>query len=144
VQIVATHRKTKEVKTAPVIGAGGFFIGIFACKEAFEQLGLWDSLWKGNPGPSFVSQRATQGWPFFTRVVIPQLYDLLAPHYKSRGHRRKGPDGVVSSPSEQLPRQLFVDMLEILRLEYEFAFKETTMRQLTAAVQKHIARKKSK
>jgi hypothetical protein len=76
--------------------------------------------------------------------VIPQLYDLLAPHYKSRGHRRKGPDGVVSSPSEQLPRQLFVDMLEILRLEYEFAFKETTMRQLTAAVQKHIARKKSK
>jgi hypothetical protein len=144
VQIVATHRETKERKTVPIIGAGGFFIGIFTCKEAFEKLGLWDSLWKGNPGPSFVSQRTTQGWPYFAQYVIPQLYELLAPHYESPGHHWARHGDAGTPRRAEYPQELLVDMLEILRLEYPGAFRETTLSQLRAAVRRHILSKKSK
>lgn len=141
-QIVATHRETNEKRTVPFTD-GEMSRSVSACKEAFEKLDFWDSLWKGDPSPKLVSRRATQGWPFFTQSIIPRLYDLLAPHYESRGHHWAR-HGVAASPRRAEYQQvLLVDMLEILRLEYKAAFEKTTIPQLKSAVQQHLESKKS-
>lgn len=138
-RIVATHRKQKKVAIQLREGEG-----VATLKQAFKEKGIWKELWTKDPSHRLVSRRAEQGWPFYTRLVIPQLYELLLPHYPSAGHRWAKHADAQSNRHARFPQQLLGDMLEILRLEHSHVFKETTVPHLRSAVQRHLGRKNAK
>jgi len=144
-EIVAIHGKTKKTRTALIPGGAPFDFAAKAeaWRQAFHTLGLWDQMWRGDPSNQLMSGRAAQGWPFFTRLIIPRLYEFMIPHYESRGHHWARHSG-GSRRLAEIPKALLVDMLEILRMEHPYAFDSTTLPQLKADIRRHLARKGKK
>jgi hypothetical protein len=136
-EIRAVHRETKETRNAQI--AGGSFPDLSAdgFRRAFEQLKLWDHLWKGDLSRPLISRRAPQGWPVFTRLIVPRLYDFMAPYYEVVGHHWAR-HGTKSKRPARYPKDLLNDMLEVLRLEFPHYFHATTLNQLTSTVQGHL------
>ena len=77
----------------------------------------------------------------YTQTIIPQLYEFLAPHYTNRGHHSEGRDRAVERRKALFPKELLEDMLDILRMEHPHVFKQTTVNQLKASIQRYLARK---
>ena len=142
-RIVAFNVKTKEIREV-VIPAEEFndparYGGAY--RKAFKTLGIWDLLWKGSSGRGLISARKPQGWPVFTHIVIPQLYEYLIPYYKRPGHYSNRIDSADRRRPARFPGELLQDMLEILRMEHPHVFGRTTIPQLKAIIQKYLWRK---
>jgi hypothetical protein len=146
-EIRAVHHETKETRRAQI--PGGLVSHLSSqgddFRRAFETLGLWHLLQKGDSIRRSISKRSPQGWPICTRLIIPQLYEFMLPHYPASSHlwlrHRVRPQSARSKPLAQFPKELLTDMLEILRLEDPHLFGKTTPHQLKSAVQRHLARK---
>ena len=144
-EIIVVNRETKEKKSAKI--PGGKFSDLAsltaARKQAFEKLGLWDQMWKGDPSRDLITNRSPHAWPVFTKFIIPRLYEIMLPHYDVPPHHSEKLDSGKSGPGRQAhySKELLQDMLEILKMEHDWAFKKATVRQLKAVIQRHHARK---
>ncbi len=112
-----------------------------AYRKAFENLGIWDLVWKGPAGDGLMSARNPQGWPIFTQTVIPRLYEYMIPHYPQPGHHSNRIDSAEVRRLARFPGELLQDMLDVLRMEHPHFFGKTTVPQLKAVIQNHLARK---
>jgi hypothetical protein len=145
-EIVAVHRETKEMRRARLPGGRARSLALQAedHRRAFQELGLWDQLWKGDLSRIWTSKRKRQGWPLFTRLIIPRLYEFMAPHYTSPGNysaRLDGTNAKAERPS-LFQKELLQDMVEILKMEHEYAFQNATLDQLKAVLQRYLAKRK--
>lgn len=145
-EITARHRQTCEVRKASipseVLYASG--LGANPFQTAFEKLGLWEALEKGSLRRYLISGRKPQGWPMYTRFIVPHLYEFLAPYYSKRGHYSEKRDTADDQRKAFFPKELLEDMLDILRMEHPHPFERTTVKQLKATIQRHLARKSKK
>jgi hypothetical protein len=142
--LTAVHRDSNKKKRAVIPGEEltAPIRSLEAWKRAFEKLRIWDLVATSVVHKRVVSRRQPQGWPTFTQVVIPRLYEYLLPHYKRPGHYSEKRD-TVEVQNAQFPKGLLEDMLLILRLEHPGIFGATTTRQLKADVQRHLERKRA-
>ena len=147
VRVMAHNSKTKEIREHVIPGEKWNDLKSTGepVREAFEKLGLWEMLWRGRSLHRLTSKRQPQGWSLYTKVIIPRLYELLAPRYQSPGHhseRIDSKDPQLKRPA-RFPQELLEDMLEILRLETPAFFQDTTLAQLKAVIQRHLSRKEN-
>jgi hypothetical protein len=142
-RITARHRESGEVRRSlvPHEPLSSARLTGNPLQKAFEQLGIWDQVEKGSLRRYLISSRKPQGWPMYTQIVIPQLYEFLAPHYFSRGHHSERRDAAVEKRNALFPKELLEDMLDILRMEHPHVFDKTTINQLKARIQRHLAQK---
>jgi len=142
-RITARHGQTGEVREACIPSEALYPSGLQAnpYQRAFEELGLWETLEKGSLRRYLISSRKPQGWPLYTRFVVPRLYEFLAPYYSKRGHYSEKRDTANNQRKALFPKELLEDMLDILRMEHPHAFERTTVNQLKASIQRHLARK---
>ncbi len=142
-RITARHRQTGEVRKASIPSEALYPSGLGAnpYQKAFEELGLWETLEKGSLRRYLISSRKPQGWPLYARFIVPHLYEFLAPSYSKRGHYSEKRDTANSQRKALFPKELLEDMLDILRMEHPHAFERTTVNQLKASIQRHLARK---
>jgi hypothetical protein len=90
-----------------------------------------------------VSARDPQGWPIFTRYIVPQLYDCLIQSFPSKGHYYDPPNGVVARTPQanaMFPQELLETMVEILRFGLPDIFHSTTVAYVRGVIQRHLAR----
>jgi hypothetical protein len=142
-RIVAFNLKTKETRQV-LIPADEFNDPARsgdAYRRAFKNLRIWDLLWKGPAGKGLISARKPQGWPVFTHVVIPQLYEYLILYYKKPSHYSDRIDSPDRRRPARFPGELLQDMLELLRMEHPNVFARTTAPQLKSIIQKYLGRK---
>jgi hypothetical protein len=142
-RIVAFNVKTKE--TGQVLIPGEEFNDPARCgdayRRAFTALGIWDLLCKGPGCEGLISARKPQGWPVFTRILIPQLYEYLIPYYKKPSHYSDRIDAPRRRRPARFPGELIQDMLELLRMEHPHFFARTTVPQLKAVIQNYLTRR---
>lgn len=67
-------------------------------------------------GRALTRKGSVIAWPPVSRWVIPRLYELLIPYYQDRPGYAMGTRETVA-PRLKYPRQLFEDMVDVLRLE---------------------------
>jgi hypothetical protein len=110
------HEKTGE-KRAAVIPGGPANVAAWdeVWRKAFVELGLLDFGLKRQQRVRLVSARRSQAWPIFTKIVIPRLYDLLAPFYRKRSHVWSDKEEVLKRDAFS-PKELLEDMRDILQL----------------------------
>jgi len=90
-------------------------------------------------GPPWRSNYPPEGWRLITQHAVPALYEYLRPFYRVRRHRRIGrKDGPGLYPA-----RLRQDITDIVRFELRHLAKDLTVPRVTAAIQRHIARKHS-
>ena len=77
----------------------------------------------------------------YTRFIIPQLYEFLAPHYPQRGNYSEKRNTPKDDVKARFPKELLQDMLDILQMEHPHVFAQTTVDQLKANIQRHLERK---
>jgi hypothetical protein len=139
IRIVAIHEETQETRTAVIPGGKNSAAAWgSAWRTAFAELGLLDLVFKQRWRKRLVSARHSQGWPIFTKVVIPRLYDFMAPFYRMRGHIWSEKEPALTR-NAFFPKVLLDDMREILQIEHSDVFPHLTLGQLKAAVQRHIS-----
>jgi len=142
IRIVAIHEKTREKRVAVVPG-GKDSVASWgdAWRKAFTTLGLLDLVLKRTRRKRLVSQRHSQAWPIFTKVVIPRLYDFLAPYYRKRGNVWSAKEKVLQRDAF-FSKELLEDMRDILIQEHPDVFAGMSLDQLKAAVHRHITQRR--
>jgi hypothetical protein len=146
-EIRAFNPMTKETRRAVIPWGKPLDLAATAAawRRAFEKLGLWHRLWKEDLSRLLVSRRAPQGWPVYSRFLIPRLYEFMNSHYNSPGHHWATRHGAGSKRRRaELPKELLEDMLEILKMTHPHVFGRTTLPQIKSAVQRHLKRKRQK
>jgi hypothetical protein len=88
---------------------------------------------------SWRSNYSPEGWRLITQHIVPRLYDYLRPFYSVRPHRRGGRKG----PGHYSAR-LRQDITDIIRSEMPHLAEKLTVERVTATIQRHVARLKSK
>jgi hypothetical protein len=143
-QIIAFNPTTKETRRAVIPHGKPLDLAATAAawRRAFEKIGLWDQMWKGDLSRRLVSRRPRQGWPVYQRFIIPRLYEFMNSHYDSPGHHWARHGAKLKRRRADLPNQLLVDMLEILKMAHPHVFAEYTMPQIKSAVRRHLERKR--
>jgi hypothetical protein len=141
-KITACRQQSGEIRTASIPAKELYAsnLGANAYQKAFEDLGLWEMLQKGSLRHHLISARKPQGWPMYARIIVPQLYEFLAPHYRQRGHYSETTNKPNDHVRARFPKELLQDMLEILRIEHPQVFARTTIDHLKATVQRHLSR----
>jgi len=90
-------------------------------------------------GRQWRSNYPPEGWRLITQYAVPALYEYLRPFYRVRPHRRIGRE-----PGPGLyPVRLRQDITEIVRFELPHLAKKLTVSRVTAAIQRHSARRHS-
>jgi hypothetical protein len=142
-RIVALNVKTKETRQVliPAVEFNDPTRCGDAYRRAFKTLRIWDLLWKGPACKGLISARKPQGWPVFTHIVIPQLYEYLIPYYKKPSHYSERIDSPGRRRPARFPGELVQDMLDLLRMEHPHVFARTTAPQLKSIIQKYLGRK---
>jgi hypothetical protein len=141
-RIMAIHGKTREKRVAVVPGGKDSVAPPGdAWREAFTTLGLLDLVLKRTRRKRLVSQRHSQAWPIFTRRVIPQLYDFLAPYYRKRGNVWSAKEKVLQRDAF-FSKELLEDMRDVLIQEHPDVFAGMSLDQLKAAVHRYITRRR--
>jgi hypothetical protein len=141
-RIVAIHEKTGQTRVAIIPGGQGSAAEWGdVWKKAFGELGLLDLVLKRQRRKPLVSARHAQAWPIFTKVVIPRLYDFLAPFYRKLGHVWSERERVLKRDAF-FSKELLEDMRDILRQEHPHVFARITRDQLKAAVHRHLTRRR--
>lgn len=140
IRLVAVHSKTGERRETwiPVDQEFAKTPGR-AWRSAFTKLGLLDEILNQKRGMRLVSRRNAQGWPVFTKSVIPRLYDYLLPFYPTKGHVFEEKELKLARDAI-FPKDLICDMRDILVAEHPHVFWKMTIAQLTAVVQRHVER----
>lgn len=142
IRIVAIHEKTGETCVAVIPGGKGSGAEWGdEWRKAFVELGLLDLVLKQQRRKRLVSVRHAQAWPIFTRVVIPRLYDFLAPFYRKPGHVWSEKEKVLKRDAF-FSKELLEDMRDVLRQEHPRVFAQITLDQLKAAVHRHITNRR--
>jgi hypothetical protein len=90
-------------------------------------------------GAQWRSNYPPEGWRLITQHAVPALYEYLRPFYRVRRHRRIGGN---DGPG-LYPIRLRQDITEILRSELPHLAKRLTVSRVTAAIQRHTARRHS-
>lgn len=86
-------------------------------------------------GQDWWSERpSATGWPMLTRYAIPMLYDYLHPFYPVRTYRKDR----VELTSGHYPRQLFLDIKDILQEEVPHLAADLKEAQVQAVVQRYL------
>ncbi len=144
-RLTAVRRESKETRTAVISGdeLNDLAKRSGAWKRAFEDLGIWDLVAKGLAHQRTVRAGRPQGWPTFTQLVIPRLYEYLLPRYLKPGHYSEKRDKVVTGKA-LYPKELLEDMLLIIRFEHPGTFEDATTSQFKAVVQRHVERKRAR
>jgi hypothetical protein len=138
IQIVAIHEATREKRVAVVPGGRNSAAAWGdVWRKAFTQLGLLELVLKQRRRKHLVAARPSQGWRIFTKIVIPRLYDFLAPSYRKRGHVWSEKEKTIKRDAF-FPNELLEDMRDILQQEYPEVFAIMTLEQLKAAIQRHL------
>jgi len=143
-RLTTVHCETKEQQSVVISGEdlGVRSQPLRALKRAFEELGLWDTVARCAISRRITRAGRPQGWPVFTQTVIPPLYDYLIPYYGKPGHFSDKRD-TLSVGRALYPKELFEDMLLILRFEHGSTFEDMTTPQLKAQVQHHLDEKQA-
>lgn len=142
IQIVAVHEKTGQKRVAVIPGGKGSGAEWGnEWRQAFAELGVLDLVLKQQRRKRLVSARHSQAWPIFTKVVIPRLYDFLAPFYRKRGHVWSEKEKVLKRDAF-FSKELLEDMRDVLRQEHPHVFAQITLDQLKAAVHRHITNRR--
>jgi hypothetical protein len=138
IRIVAIHEETGEKRVAVVPG-GRNRVAAWGdvWRNTFKELGLLDLVLKQRRRKHLVAARPSQGWRIFTKVVIPRLYDFLAPSYPKRGHVWSEKENALTRDA-LFPKELLEDMRDILQQEYPEVFAKMTLEQLKATIQRHL------
>jgi hypothetical protein len=144
-KLTAIHVETKETREADIPAKEWNDPASWpsAWRRAFEELGIWGLVAKGVVHRRVIRAGRSQGWPVFTQLVIPRLYEYLLPHYAKPGHYSQRRDSLASRKA-LFPRELLEDMLLILRFEHPGIFKDTMTSQLKADIQHHLERKQTR
>src|SRR5713101_3936798 len=144
-RLTAVHRKSKEERSAIISGEelNDLAKRWVAWKRAIEELGLWDLVARGLVHQRVVRAGRPQGWPTFTQLVIPRLYEHLIPRYQKPGHYSEKRDKVVTGKA-LYPKELLEDMLLIIRFEHPGTFEDATTAQLKAVIQRHVEQKRAR
>jgi hypothetical protein len=142
-RIRARHCKTDEIRDASIPHelTDAASLGPNPFRKAFEELGLWGELKMGSLRRYLVSARKPQGWPMYTKIIIPQLYEFLIPYYPNPAHHSEKRDTTPEKRMALFPTELLRDMLEILQIEHPHVFGKATVNQLKASVRRHLDRK---
>lgn len=140
-KIIAVHDETGEQRIA-IIQQSELKIPpeANAWKRAYQELGIWELVYLGPVYKRVLSQRDPQGWPIFTKDIVPSLYEFLLPYYKVRGHYSQKRDRLKVG-NAQFPKEMFEDMISILQIENPGFFDKTTSDQLAAVIQRYLAKK---
>jgi hypothetical protein len=100
-------------------------------KHFFRLMGLrLGARWRSNYPP--------EGWRLISQHVVPRLFEYLQPFYSVRRYRRAGWNG----PGQYSVR-LRRDITDIIRFELPHLAGNLTVPRVTAAIQRHIARRRS-
>jgi hypothetical protein len=116
-----------------------------ALERAMKELGIWEELQKNNPAVSLLSKRSGSGWPLFTQLIIPRLYELMQPHYEVRANYSERLDGAQCEPQRSAiaPKELLRDMLDVLTLEFPQEFGQYKLSALKTAISRYVQGKES-
>lgn len=139
-QVTATHTQTGEQRVAALKHEDVHVSLPRAWQNAFAELGVLNLVRNLPLGEPLVSARAERGWPIYTKTVIPLLYEFLLPCYPKRGHVWSDKEPALTRAA-RLPKELFEDMLDILRVEHPGVFDEAEESQLKAVVSRSLERK---
>ena len=137
-RITAIHRKTGEERVAIIPGSEQKLPALAkAWRRAYEQLGIWDQVYRGSVHKGILSAREPQGWTVFTKEIIPKLYEYQLPYYAKPGHYSQNRDQIAAGKA-QFPKEIFEDMLLILRIELPGFFDRASARQLKSVIQRYL------
>ena len=139
-QVTATHRQTGEQRVAMLKHEDVHVSLTRAWQSAFAELGVLNLVRNLPLGSPLVSARAEQGWPVYTKTVIPRLYEFLLPYYTKRGHVWSDKEMALTRAA-RLPKELFEDMLDILKVEHPGVFDDANVSQLKALVSRYLERR---
>jgi hypothetical protein len=139
-EIKIVHQHTREKRTALIPHPSPQAPWGLGWEAAFQELGILDLVLHLTAGKRLASVRPAQGWPIYTQLVIPNLYEFLRPHYPKRGHVWSDRETVLQRDAF-FPKELLEDMLDILKLEQPHAFQQTTIAQLKSTVRRYLAQK---
>jgi len=138
-RVTAVHSKSEERRSAVIPGMEPreFPKHAKAWRLAYEELGIWDLVYRGSVNKGVLSKRHPRGWTVFTKHIIPRLYDHLLPQYEETGHHSQKRD-LEKAGKAQFSKELLEDMLSILRTEHPGFFDDASVNQLKAVVQRHL------
>jgi hypothetical protein len=139
-EITIIHKHTKEKRTTLIPHPRPEAPWGLGWEAAFQELGILDLVLHLPASKRLVSARSVQGWPIYTQLVIPNLYDFLRPYYPKRGHVWSGRETVLQREAF-FPKELLEDMLDILKVEQPHAFQRTTTAQLKNTLRRYLAQK---
>lgn len=141
-RITAIHEGSGERRAAVIPGEElNLARRAKAWKRAYEQLGIWDLVFRGSVHKGILSARGPRSSPIFTRWIDPALYEYLLPYFKKRGYHSVQRDGLKAG-NAQFPKELFEVMLLILQLEQPSFFDDATPQQLMSVIQRHLKKKR--
>ena len=139
-QFTATHTQTEEQHVAVLKHEDVHVSLTRAWQKAFSELGVLSLVRNLSLGEPLVSAHAEQGWPIYTKTVIPRLYQFLLPYYAKRGHVWSDKEPALTRAA-RLPKELLEDMLDILKIEHPGVFDQMRLYQLKAAVSRYLERR---
>jgi hypothetical protein len=138
-RVTAVRGGSGEVRTADIECGGSKISYSTAYQSAFRELGILDLILDLQLEKPLVSGHAERGWPIYTRQVVPSLYEFLLPYYVKPGHIWS--HECSQRRNARFPKELFEDMLDILKVEHPIAFREANVNQLKATVSRHLTRR---
>lgn len=143
-RITAFNPETKKTRRVVIPGNQAHDASLCgaAYRKGFETLGIWELFSKVQPGRGLISARRAQGWPVFTRVIVPRLHEYLIPYYQKPGHHSNRIDSPGRRRPARFPEELMRDMLAILAMEHPHAFVHTTLPQLKSILQSYFDRER--
>jgi hypothetical protein len=139
-EVTAANPRMDEKRIAVIQSSSVHESYAKAWSNVFQELGILDLVVALPTGGPFVSARAEQGWPVYTRSLIPDLYEFLLPYYRRRGHVWSAKESALTRTA-RLPEELLRDMRDILRVEHPGVFDEMNLNQLKAIVSRHLERR---
>jgi hypothetical protein len=144
IRIEAIHEETGEKRVAVVPGGRNSAAAWGdVWRKAFTELRLVHLVLRPQRRKRLVAARPLQGWRISTKVMIPSLYDFLAPFYRKRGNVWSEREGALTRDAF-FPKELLEDMRDFLLQEHPEVFAKMTVKQLKAAIQRHLTSKRKK
>jgi hypothetical protein len=141
----AQHQETKEAFVV-LLRPSQLFSPVECAsswRKLFVTLRLRGVKIKASEYEQLVSARDPQGWPIFTRYIVPQLYDCLIQSFPRKAHYYDLPRRVVAAEphaNAMYPQELLETIVEILRFGLPDIFHSTTVADVRGVIQRHLAR----
>lgn len=131
------EQQTLSSGTAPWGGMVGWFDADEAdriCMTLFRK--YFPEIMARRPGRFWRSDRDPAGWQVITQFVIPYLYDYLWPYYPVRHYQNDH----FERSAGKYPRQLAVDITDLIRLERPELAPKLTPERVIATIQRYLTK----